>query len=185
MWYKPSQNWLPNLKLAGNQNNRIQFKYRDCLQQITTVFITFVSVTFPLVLFVLPSFRLNRKSDFILMIFQSVKFYSIHSMYKLFVNLDYYESVYSFSALQYLSLKYTADYKICMGLQLLHVPPFCVEEDFLLMLLDSCIAGKDIWFLHVLPLCVEQDAPLMLLDSFTRIFDSFMYHPFVFSKSPL
>ena len=76
---RPSQNWLPNLILAGNQNNRIQYKYRDCLQQITTVFIIFVHVTFALVLFVLPSFRLNWKSDFILMIFQYITFYSILS----------------------------------------------------------------------------------------------------------
>ena len=42
---------------------------------------------------------------------------------------------------------------------------FCVEQDFLLMLLDPCIARKDILLLHVLPFCVEQDVLLILLDS--------------------
>ena len=66
-----------------------------------------------------------------------------------------------------------------------YVQIYSALQDFLSEKIVGRIAHKDIWLLHALPFCVEQDAPLMLLDSFKGIFNSFMYNPFVFSKSPL
>ena len=53
---------------------------------------------------------------------------------------------------------------------------FYVEQEFLLMLLDGCIAQKDIWVLHVLPLCVQQDFLLLLPDSCIARNDIWVLH---------
>ena len=42
-----------------------------------------------------------------------------------------------------------------MGITLLQMLLFCVENDFLLMLIDGCLANKDILLFHVQPLGVQ------------------------------
>ena len=63
---------------------RCDISSETIFNQLTVIFVTFVHVTFTLVIFVLPSYTLSS------FYFLFISFYSIHSMHKVFVKLDYH-----------------------------------------------------------------------------------------------